>query len=129
MYAERNYLNPFKSYKPRNTTIISLMLKTYNGKYMGDVLASTTRNVCATQMQFVPSVGPIRPYSGSQSSVYYELYYSRTISLDILGKQIFDFPNVLHMEFCIRPFSFQICMQPANISIRSEVIGHGIPPL
>ena len=55
-YAARKYLNPFKSYRQRNTSIISLMLKTYNGKYMGDVLASKTRNVCATRMQFGPLV-------------------------------------------------------------------------
>src|SRR5215469_7092138 len=66
MYAAHKYLIPFKSYRPRNTSIISLMLKTYNGKYMGDVLASTTRNVGATWIQFVPFVGPIKPYSGHQ---------------------------------------------------------------
>src|SRR5215472_12747768 len=79
LYAVRKYLNPFKSHRPRNTSIITsippityvplypIMLKTYNGKYMRDVLASTTRKYWATRMQYGPIVCPIRPYSGSQS--------------------------------------------------------------
>src|SRR5215469_3341740 len=45
-------------------------------------------------------------------------------SLFFFSEKACDFPNVSHMELCIRQPSFQICMQPANISIPSKVIGH-----